>query len=149
MPPFASMPLTLCFIRGVMLLRVMHPCAAQKTTGLLVTLEENPKWDLLREVLEEVATDADTSGLSGVRPAPPAATRGAEGEGAGEGEPGAGCASEAPTAPAAADVEAPEPVMADAGAVVLVVARDDKTCRVLHEYVSRDQKAVLQRELKW
>ena len=39
--------------------------------------------------------------------------------------------------------------MADAGAVVLVVARDDKTCRVLHEYVSRDQKAVLQRELKW
>jgi hypothetical protein len=31
-----------------------------KTLGLKVVLEENPKWDLLREVLHEVSTDART-----------------------------------------------------------------------------------------
>jgi hypothetical protein len=102
--------------------------AGRKTTGLLLTLEENPKWDLLREVLEEAATDADATGLGG------------------------GCADKAPGGDGAAGLLAAgagATAGAATGAVVLVVARDDKTCRMLHEYVSREQKAVLQRELKW
>ena len=78
--------------------------------GLKVVLEENPKWDLLREVLDEVATDS------------------------------AVLASRTPASAAT-------PARRVAGAVALVVCKDDSTCRLLKEYMGEDQKGVLKREL--
>jgi hypothetical protein len=74
--------------------------------GLQVVLEENPKWELAKEVLREV-TEA--------------------------------CASP--------DFVAWSSRASTGGAVALVIARDDRTCKLLQEYLCVDQRAMLKREL--